>query len=78
MEEIRQLKRKCHFYLNQYIFSNMRVKNDSRHYQKVKRKAYHRLASKLKTDAFQCHFSKMNTVEQLDKALTILKEWNEE
>ena len=75
MEEIKELKHICHYYFDKYVESTLRVSNDKRHYQKKKRQAYHRLAQELRTDAFKCHFGNMNTVDELHKALTIIKEW---
>ena len=75
MEEIRRLKNECHHYLDLYIMSTLRVQGDKKHYQKKKRNAYHRLMQELRTDAFKCHFSNMNTVEELEKALVILQSW---
>ncbi len=51
------------------------MQNDKKHYHKQKKKAYHRLAHELKTDAFKCHFGNMNTVEELENALGVLKSW---
>ena len=76
MEEIRQLKSMCHYYLDIYIVSTLRVFDDKKHYNKQKRKAYHRLAQELRTDAFKCHFGNMHTVEELQRALDLLKTWN--
>ncbi len=75
MDEIRKLKSMCHYYLDLYIKSILRVTDDKRHFQKSKRNAYHRLAHELKTDAFNCHFSNMNNIEELQNALDILKNW---
>lgn len=75
MEAIKQLKKECHFYLDKYIISNLRVQGDKKHYQKEKRKAYHKLAQELRTDAFKCHFGNMNDVSELKKSLSILKCW---
>ena len=75
MEEIREMKHICHHYFNEYVRSTLRVNGDKKHYQKKKRNAYHRLAQELRTDAFKCHFGNMNTIEELNKALTIIKGW---
>lgn len=75
MEEIRRLKHECHHYLNMYIISTLRVQGDKKHFRKKKRNAYHRLAQELRTDAFKCHFGNMNTVEELERALLVLKSW---
>ena len=75
MEEIRQLKTLCHYYLDLYVTSTLRVAGDKKHYRKKLRQAYHRLAQELRTDAFKCHFGNMNTVEELERALVVLQKW---
>lgn len=77
MEEIRRLKVECHYYLGLYIISTLRVYGDKKHYQKKKRNAYHKLAQELRTDAFKCHFGNMNTIAELQRALDILKNWQD-
>ena len=75
MEEIKRLKNLCHYYLDLYVVSTLRVTGDKKHYRKKLRQAYHRLAQELRTDAFKCHFGNMNTIEELNKALAIIKGW---
>ena len=75
MEEIKRLKNICHQYLEIYIKSTLRISGDKKHYQKKKRQAYHRLMQELRTDAFKCYFSNMNTIEELEKALVVLQSW---
>ena len=75
MEEIRRLKNVCHQYLETYIKSTLRVSGDKKHYKKQKRKAYQKLAQELKIDTCKCHFSNMNTVEELERALVVLQGW---
>ena len=74
MDELRQLKIEGHYLLNEYVKSTLKVFNN-KHYHKQKRKAYHRLAEELHTDKFKCHFSNMNTKEEIIKAINILKSW---
>ena len=75
MEEIRRLKSICYYHFEKYVSSTLRVEQDKKHYNKQKRNAYHRLAQELRTDAFKCHFGNMNTAEELEKALAVLKSW---
>lgn len=75
MENIKELKNICHYYFDRYVESTLEIKDSKKHFNKKRRNAYHRLAQELRTDAFKCHFSKMNTVEELEKALVILKSW---
>lgn len=76
MGEIKELKGICHYYFDMYVKSTLKVLGDKRHYQKRRRNAYHKLAQELKCDAFKCHFSNMNTVEELQNAIDIIKSWN--
>ena len=73
--QIKELKALCHHYLDLYVVSTLRVQGDKRHYQKKKRKAYHRLAQELRTDAHKCHFRNMDTVEELERAIVVLQSW---
>ncbi len=76
MKEIKELKHLGHYYLNMYIKKTLRVENDKKHYQKMKRNAYHRLAQELRTDPYRCHFGCMNTIEEVILAINVLKKWN--
>lgn len=76
MKEIKELKNICHYYFDMYVQSTLRVYGDKKHYHKRRKNAYHKLAQELRTDAFKCHFGNMNTVEELQNALDIIKSWN--
>ena len=78
MEELKELKHEGHKLLNQYIISTLRVQGDKKHFHKKKKQAYHRLAQELRTDAFKCHFGNMHTIDEIKKAIVVLKGWQEE
>lgn len=75
MEDIKELKNICHYYFDMYVQSTLRVYGDKKHYHKRRKNAYHKLAQELKVDAYKCHFGNMHTVEELQRALTIIKNW---
>ena len=77
MEDVKELKHLGHYYLNTYIKTTLRVENDKKHYNKMKRHAYHRLAQELRTDPYKCHFGNMNTSEEVMLAINVLKKWIE-
>lgn len=76
MKNIKELKNICHYHFDKYVQSTLRAYGDKKHYHKRKKNAYHRLAQELKTDAFKCHFSNMNTMEELQRALSVIKKWS--
>jgi hypothetical protein len=78
MNELKELKHEGHRLLNQYIVSTLLVQNDKKHFHKKTRQAYKRLAQELRTDAFKCHFGNMHTIDEVKKAIDVLKSWQEE
>ena len=78
MEDIKELKHLVHYYLNTYIRTTLIVEKDKKHYNRMKRNAYHRLAQELRVDPYKCHFGNMNTVKEVMLAINILQKWLED
>lgn len=74
MEEIKEMKNKCHAIFDAYWSAKVKC-NNRNHIVKLRRKAYHKLAKELGTDFFMCHFSKMNDINTLQRAYEILLKW---
>ena len=72
--EIKDLKNKCHKIFDSYWKSRTKC-NFKNHIRKVRRKAYLRLAEKLHTDCYKCHFHNMNDIDSLNKAYQIIIMW---
>lgn len=75
LKRLKRLKSECHYYFDKYVESTLDFKSSKKHYQNKRRIAYHKLAQELHTDAFKCHFSNMNNIEELEKALRVIKKW---
>lgn len=75
-EEIKIMKSKCHEVFDEYWRSNIRKPNSKKHINAIRKYAYHRLAGAMRTDAYQCHFSKMNDLGTLQEAYDIIIGWD--
>lgn len=75
MEDIKELKSICHYHFDKYVKSTLRACGDKEHYHKKRKNAYHKLMQELRVDAYKCYFGNMHTVEELQRALTIIKNW---
>ena len=75
MDEIKEMKGKCHEVFDSYWQSNLK-NNKSKHRRKVREQAYIRLTTEMRlAHKKDSHFRNMNDIETLQKAYDIVLTW---
>lgn len=75
MDEIKEIKSKCHEVFDAYWQSKLK-NNNSKHRRKVREQAYIRLTTEMRLGHKKySHFRNMNDIDTLQKAYNIVATW---
>lgn len=75
MDDIKQMKNKCHQVFDSYWAKQLKG-TDKKHIRNVRKRAYIRLTTEMRLpDKRYSHFSKMNDLQTLNKAYAIIIQW---